>query len=100
MFGAVHVPRGLIEFQADPASPSHNAELAGGKKLVLYCASGTDPLLLLSLLWKWASRMFLTFQGGLLRSKWQAHRLRRCPDRESRSAKGCLLDLSEKGALQ
>ena len=38
--GAVHVPRGLLEFQVDPQSPSHNAQLAGKKKLVLYCGSG------------------------------------------------------------
>ena len=38
--GAVHVPRGLLEFQIDPQSPSHNAKLGGDKKLVLYCGSG------------------------------------------------------------
>ncbi len=38
--GAVHVPRGLLEFQIDPQSPSHNTKLAGKKKLVLYCGSG------------------------------------------------------------
>lgn len=38
--GAVHVPRGLLEFQVDPESPSHNPKLAPGKKLVLYCGSG------------------------------------------------------------
>lgn len=38
--GAVHVPRGLLEFQIDPQSPSHNTQLAGNKKLVLYCGSG------------------------------------------------------------
>lgn len=38
--GAVHVPRGFLEFQADPASPSHKPELGSGKRLVLYCASG------------------------------------------------------------
>ncbi len=38
--GAVHVPRGLIEFQADPSSPTHKPELGGDKKLVLFCASG------------------------------------------------------------
>ena len=38
--GAVHVPRGLLEFQIDPESPSHNPKLAGKKKLVLYCGSG------------------------------------------------------------
>lgn len=43
--GAVHVPRGFLEFQADPASPTHKAELAGGKRLVLYCASGNRSAL-------------------------------------------------------
>ena len=42
--GAVHVPRGLLEFQIDPESPSHNPKLAGKKKLVLYCGSGRSAL--------------------------------------------------------
>ncbi|WP_457107651.1 rhodanese-like domain-containing protein [Methylobacterium sp. P5_C11] len=43
--GAVHVPRGVLEFQADPASPTHRAELGGGKRLVLYCGSGNRSAL-------------------------------------------------------
>jgi rhodanese-related sulfurtransferase len=38
--GAVHAPRGLPEFLADPESPSHKKPLSSGKKLVLFCASG------------------------------------------------------------
>lgn len=38
--GAVHVAPGLLEFQADPTSPTHKPELGGNKKLVLYCGSG------------------------------------------------------------
>ena len=38
--GAVHAPRGLLEFYADPTSPYHKPELAAGKRLVVYCASG------------------------------------------------------------
>ena len=38
--GAVHAPRGLLEFHADPESPYHKPELASGKRLVVYCASG------------------------------------------------------------
>lgn len=38
--GALHVPRGFLEFQADPNSPTHKAEMGQGKKLILYCASG------------------------------------------------------------
>jgi predicted sulfurtransferase len=32
--GAVYVPRGFLEFQADPTSPTHKPELGSGKKLV------------------------------------------------------------------
>ena len=42
--GAVHVPRGFLEFQADPESPTHKAEL-GGRRLVLYCGSGNRSAL-------------------------------------------------------
>lgn len=38
--GAVHVPRGMIEFRADPTSPYHNDALDPSKRTVLYCASG------------------------------------------------------------
>jgi rhodanese-related sulfurtransferase len=38
--GAVHAPRGMLEFQADPDSPYHNADIDGSKKIVVYCATG------------------------------------------------------------
>lgn len=38
--GAVHAPRGFLEFIADPTGPMHKPEFASGKKLVLFCASG------------------------------------------------------------
>lgn len=38
--GAVQVPRGLLEFQVDAQSASHNPRLGADKKLVLYCGSG------------------------------------------------------------
>ena len=37
--GAVHAPRGFLEFMADPECPMYKRELAG-RKLVLFCASG------------------------------------------------------------
>lgn len=43
--GAVHVPRGMLEFYADRTSPTHKPELGAGKKLVLYCASGSRSAL-------------------------------------------------------
>ena len=39
--GAVHVPRGLLEFKADPSLPAaHEKALDPAKKIVVYCASG------------------------------------------------------------
>ncbi len=38
--GAVHVPRGFLEFIADPESPMHKPELSAGKRILVYCASG------------------------------------------------------------
>lgn len=43
--GAVHVPRGFLEFHADPTNPTHKPELGGGNKLVLYCGSGSRSAL-------------------------------------------------------
>jgi len=43
--GAVAVPRGLLEFQADPASPTHVAALDPAKRLVLFCGSGSRSAL-------------------------------------------------------
>jgi rhodanese-related sulfurtransferase len=38
--GAVHAPRGLLEFHADPESPMHLPALGSGKRILLFCASG------------------------------------------------------------
>ena len=37
--GAVHAPRGMIEFYADPASPYHRDVFQPDARVVLYCAS-------------------------------------------------------------
>jgi rhodanese-related sulfurtransferase len=38
--GAVHVSRGLLEFRADPDSPTHDKNFARDRNLILYCGSG------------------------------------------------------------
>jgi rhodanese-related sulfurtransferase len=38
--GAVHIPRGMLEFRADPESPYHDQHFAKDKTVILYCASG------------------------------------------------------------
>jgi rhodanese-related sulfurtransferase len=43
--GAVEVPRGLLEFAADPASPRHKTELDPARRVIVYCRSGTRAAL-------------------------------------------------------
>src|SRR5690348_3278739 len=38
--GAIHAPRGMIEFYADPTSPYHKPEFDPDKRVILHCASG------------------------------------------------------------
>jgi rhodanese-related sulfurtransferase len=38
--GAIHAPRGMLEFYADPNSPYHRDELDPTRRTILYCASG------------------------------------------------------------
>ncbi|MGH3737866.1 MAG: rhodanese-like domain-containing protein [Micromonosporaceae bacterium] len=38
--GAVHAPRGMLEFWADPTSPYHRQEFDPARRTILYCASG------------------------------------------------------------
>jgi rhodanese-related sulfurtransferase len=43
--GAVQVPRGLLEFAADPASPRHKPELDPTRRAIVYCRSGARSAL-------------------------------------------------------
>lgn len=38
--GAVHAPRGFLEFIVDPEGPMHKPQIEAEKTLVLFCASG------------------------------------------------------------
>lgn len=38
--GAVHIPRGMLEFRADPESPYYDPNLAKDKTVIVYCAAG------------------------------------------------------------
>ena len=37
---SVHVPRGMLEFRADPASPYHQEPFEPTRRIILHCASG------------------------------------------------------------
>ena len=38
--GAMHAPRGMLEFWIDPASPYHKDFFASGNRFVFFCAGG------------------------------------------------------------
>ena len=38
--GAVHAPRGMLEFYADPSSTYHKPEFDPSRRVILHCASG------------------------------------------------------------
>ena len=38
--GSVHIPRGMLEFLADPANLHHHKVLDPRKRIILYCATG------------------------------------------------------------
>jgi rhodanese-related sulfurtransferase len=43
--GSVHVPRGMLELSADPNSPLHRQVLDRGRRIIVYCSSGTRSAL-------------------------------------------------------
>lgn len=48
--GAVHMPRGMMEFYADATLPYHRPELTPERRIILHCASGGRSALAADLL--------------------------------------------------
>ena len=63
--GALQVPRGLIEFVADPASPRHNADLGSTRRVIVYCASGARGALATITLKNMGFENVANLDGGL-----------------------------------
>ena len=63
--GALQVPRGLIEFVADPASPRYNNELRPNRRVIVYCASGARGALAALTLQNMGYENVANLDGGL-----------------------------------
>lgn len=63
--GAIHVPRGMLEFTADPESPYHKEVFASGKQLLIYCASGGRSALATQRLQEMGLNRIAHVAGGL-----------------------------------
>ena len=68
--GAVHAPRGMLEFYADPASPYHRRELDPSARTIVYCASGGRSALACDLLGQLGYADVANLDGGL--TAWKA----------------------------
>jgi len=68
--GAVQVPRGILEFIADPTSPKHNAELDPARRVIVYCRSGHRAALASATLKDMGFANVANLKGGI--AAWQA----------------------------
>jgi len=62
---AYHVPRGMLEFYADPSSPYHREEFDPDGRLILVCASGGRSALAAETLQQMGYRRVAHLDGGL-----------------------------------
>lgn len=62
--GAIHAPRGMLEFYADASTPYHREQLDTGARTILYCASGGRSALACSTLKELGYRDVAHLEGG------------------------------------
>ena len=63
--GAVHAPRGMLEFYADATSPYHRPEFDTERRIILHCASGGRSALAADTLQQLGYRRVAHLDGGL-----------------------------------
>ncbi len=62
--GSVHAPRGLLEFLADPESPTYNTSLDPEHRIILYCGTGGRSALAAKTLFDMGYRDVASLAGG------------------------------------
>ena len=67
---AVHVPRGLLEFRADPTNAAHDPRLRPDARVLLYCSDGARSTLAIISLRTLGYTNVAQLQGGL--AAWDA----------------------------
>ncbi len=69
--GAIHAPRGMLEFYADPASPYYRDEFQPDSRIILTCASGGRSALAVDRLQQMGFANIAHLDGGL--KAWKEH---------------------------
>ena len=67
--GAVHYPRGMLEFWADPTSPFHKEDFDPNRRIILHCMAGGRSSLAADTLQKLGYKNVAHMDGGL--ERWQ-----------------------------
>jgi rhodanese-related sulfurtransferase len=67
--GAIHAPRGMLEFAADPTSAYYRPEFDPDRRIILYCASGGRSALAADMLKVLGYDRVAHLKGGL--RSWQ-----------------------------
>ncbi len=68
--GSIHVPRGLLEFKANPESPAYDNELVPDDRLILYCGTGGRSALAAKTLYDMGYQDVSSLAGGY--AAWRA----------------------------
>ena len=66
--GAIHAPRGMLEFYADPDLPYHRPEFERDRRIILHCASGGRSALAAQTLQQMGYTNVAHLDGGI--KKW------------------------------
>jgi rhodanese-related sulfurtransferase len=63
--GAVHAPRGMLEFYADPTNDEHRPEFDPQRRTIVYCAGGARSALAVETLQQLGYTSVAHLEGGL-----------------------------------
>jgi rhodanese-related sulfurtransferase len=63
--GAIHAPRGMLEFYVDPTSAYYRTEFAPNRRTILFCASGGRSALAAEMLQRLGYARVAHLDGGL-----------------------------------
>jgi len=63
--GAIHAPRGMVEFYADATTPYHRPEFDKSKRLIFHCAGGGRSALTVATLKEMGYENIAHLDGGI-----------------------------------